>query len=325
MREAAVREAAPLANPVTAPFAPISLNRPADGSRSVLKVAVFNARGGGDLRGIADRLRRPPLADVGTILACEASWRIPRHGRVKFAADLAAALKMSFAFAPSFGYPDPAGGFRAVGNAIICAQPLDDFRLVPLPRAELRFQPRGALPGVPQGLIANLSVVGHRLAIGVVHLDRRWSPPGRALQMEHFLAGLGDVAPAVIGGDFNTTTMDMDVRWSLARAAAALILRPRRFHDPQPYEPLFERLDNCDFVMNGPNVPYASTFTPSRIVPRLWRPKLDWLAARGLKTKAGSAAVIPARAPGRGRRISDHDFVICEFRFREGSPKEAWA
>ena len=116
------------------PFEPMALNRPAVGSRSALKVAVLNVRGGEDLDAIAARLARPPLADAGTLLLCEASWRMPRHGLVEFAPALAAALKMSFAFLPSFGRDRGGGEFHAIGNAILCAQPLNDFRAVELPQ-----------------------------------------------------------------------------------------------------------------------------------------------------------------------------------------------
>jgi hypothetical protein len=52
----------------------------------------------------------------------------------------------------------------------------------------------------------------------------------------------------------------------------------------------------------------------SRLVPPLWRPKLDWIAARGIRPVKGSAAVVSARTSILGRRVSDHDFVMCEFR-----------
>jgi endonuclease/exonuclease/phosphatase family metal-dependent hydrolase len=295
------------------PFEPMALNRPAVGSRSALKVAVLNARGGEDLDAIAARLGRPPLADAGTLLLCEASWRMPRHGRVEFAPALAAALKMSFAFLPSFGRDRGGGEFHAIGNAILCAQPLIDFRAVELPEPPFRFY-RWHMIGVHQGLLASIDVDGRRVTMGVVHLERVWDPEGRELQMERFLSAIDNETPVVIGGDFNTTTMDMDRRLGLLRAAAAIAVRPSRFREPRPYEPLFDRIKDHGFSIEGANVAGAPTFTVSRLVPQLWRPKLDWIAARGIQPVAGSAAVVPARTSILGRRISDHDFVLCEFR-----------
>lgn len=295
------------------PFEPMALNRPAVATRSALKVAVLNVAGGADFHAILACLTRPPLADAGTLMVCEASWRMPRHRWVEFASGLAEALKMSFAFLPSFGRATKGGKFRAIGNAILCAQPLDDFRAIPLSRPPHKIIPRRII-GVHQGLLATINAGGRRVTIGVVHLERLWDPEGRARQMEDFLSAIGREAPTIIGGDLNTTTMDMDRRWGLLRASAAIVARPWRFREPQPHEPLFERIREHGFSIEGANVPAVPTFTFSRLVPPLWRPKLDWIAARGIQPVDGSATVVPARTSILGRRVSDHDFVMCEFR-----------
>jgi endonuclease/exonuclease/phosphatase family metal-dependent hydrolase len=294
------------------PFEPMALNRPLVATRSPLKVAVLNARGGADFHAILACLSRPPLADAGTLLLCEASWRMPRHRWVEFAPGLAEALKMSFAFLPSFGRATDGGEFRAVGNAILCAQPLDGFHAVALSRPPHLHVAR-RLRGVHQGLLASIRLNSRRVTIGVVHLERLWDPEGRGRQMEDFLTSIGDEAPVIIGGDFNTTTMDMDRRWAMLRTAAAILARPGRFREPRPYEPLFNRIREHGFSLEGANVPAAPTFTFTRLVPLRWRPKLDWIAARGIQPVSGSATVVPARTSIFGRRVSDHDFVMCEF------------
>ena len=290
----------------------MALNRPAVAGRSVLKVAVLNAAGGADLEAIRRCLTRPPLADAGTLLICEASWRMPRHAMVEFAPNLAAALGMSFVFVPSFGRHAAGGQVRALGNAILCAQPLEDFRAVELARPPFRFY-RHPLIGAHQGILATVGAGGARLTIGVAHLERRWDPAGRGRQMEDFLQALGDEARVIVGGDLNTSTMDMDRRWSLLRAAAKIVVSPGRFREPQAHEPLFDRLKEHGLSIEGANVPRAPTFTVSRAVPTRWRPKLDWIAARGVAPKERSARVVAARTSLLGRRVSDHDFVLCEF------------
>jgi endonuclease/exonuclease/phosphatase family metal-dependent hydrolase len=295
------------------PFEPMALNRPSVDTRSPLKVAVLNARGGADFHAILGCLSRPPLADAGTLMLCEASWRMPRHRWVEFAPGLAEALRMSFAFLPSFGRVTKSGEFRAIGNAILCSQPIDGFRTVALSRPPHRYVPN-RLNGLHQGLLASINVNGRRVTMGVVHLERLWDPQGRGQQMEDFLSAIGNEAPVIIGGDLNTTTVDMDRRWQLLRACLAIAARPRRFRRPEPYEPLFDRIAAHGFSIDGANVPAVPTFTFSRLVPPRWRPKLDWIAARGIETVAGSAKVVPARTSIVGRRVSDHDFVLCEFR-----------
>lgn len=288
-------------------------NRPPLAGRSPLKVVVLNVAGGADFHAIAARLMRPPLVDAGALMLCEASWRMPRHRWVEFAPELAAALGMSFVFLPSFGRAMPDGQVRAIGNALLCAQPIEDFRAVALARAPHRVQQQ-RLIGMHQGLVATVSVGGRRLQLGVVHLERLWDPAGRARQMEDFLGAIGREAPAIVGGDLNTTTVDMDRRWELARACAAILVQPRRFRHPQPHEPLFDRIEAHGFSIKGANVPGAPTFTMARLIPPWWRPKLDWIAVRDVAPVDGSAAVVPARTSILGRRVSDHDFVMCEFR-----------
>jgi endonuclease/exonuclease/phosphatase family metal-dependent hydrolase len=163
-------------------------------------------------------------------------------------------------------------------------------------------------------LFASINVDGRRVTMGAVHLERIWDPQGRARQMEDFLSAIGNEAPVIIGGDFNTTTVDMDRRWQMLRACVAIALRPGRFRRPEPHEPLFDRLEEHGFSIEGANVPGVATFTFSRMVPPRWRPKLDWIAARGIEPVKGSAMVVPARTSILGRRVSDHDFVLCEFR-----------
>jgi hypothetical protein len=129
--------------------------------------------------------------------------------------------------------------------------------------------------------------------------------------MKRYMEGFPAGAPAIIGGDFNTTTVDLGTRASLIKAMALSLFHPYRFRNPLSWEPLFERLRDAGFETAGANVNGTATFTPNRFVPPIVRPKLDWLAARGIKPVVGSAATIPARLSFFGPRFSDHDFIMC--------------
>ena len=155
---------------------------------------------------------------------------------------------------PSFGRVGASGELRAIGNAILCSQPLEDFRAVALARPPF-LSYRHPLVGAHQGVLASIGADGRRVTIGVVHLERRWDPEGRGRQMEDFLRAIGDAAPVIIGGDLNTTTMDMDRPWSLLETLAEIVSHPKRFREPQPYEPLFERLREHGLSIEGANVP----------------------------------------------------------------------
>lgn len=127
--------------------------------------------------------------------------------------------------------------------------------------------------------------------------------------------GIMRIADAVIlGGDFNTTTVAIERESAIPLVAARIAMRPWRFRYPERYERLFEHLAHAGFEIRGANVPGKSTFTFSRAIPPFLRPKLDWIALRGLEPVPGSARVVSARESFFSPRVSDHDFVLCEVR-----------
>jgi endonuclease/exonuclease/phosphatase family metal-dependent hydrolase len=292
---------------------PIVLNRPPADSGWPLRVLVFNARSGVRLDAIVARLRRPPLAGANVLLLCELDWRRRRsHGR-EIAAELAAKLGMSFAYVPEFGMVRQTGPITSFfGNAILSAEPLEGVKAVPLPDGAPRRVPNRV--GGPAGLIAAASFDRRRITLGVVHLNSRWNPMGRERQMAAFLAAFPPSGPAIIGGDFNTTTTDLSRPSAALRVVSHALFRPGRLRDPQSHEPLFDRLSDCGFRVGGANVPDRPTFTFSRIVPAWMRPKLDWIAVRGVEPMPGSAAVVAPLKSLLGPRFSDHDFVVCDVR-----------
>jgi endonuclease/exonuclease/phosphatase family metal-dependent hydrolase len=291
-------------------WGPIVVNRPASAERRLLKVVAFNARGGGSVDKISILLRRPPLNYPDVILLSEMDWRMRRSGRRETAAELAADLGMSFAYIGAFGFPSSEGEpVSFVGNAILSNRPLVDVRVLPLANTMTRRRIR--LLGAPAGLAAKVLVNRRPLALGVAHLNSRWNPSGRELQMRQYLEGFPAGGAAILGGDFNTTTVELSSAASFIKVIALSLLQPLRFRNPRRWEPLFEHLSEAGFDTAGANVSGTATFTPSRLVPPMVRPKLDWLALRGLKPVAGSAAVVPARMSLFAPRFSDHDFIMC--------------
>lgn len=296
-------------------YEPIVVNRPARATAgATLKVVAFNARGGSHLNQITACLRRPPLLGADIILLCEADWGRRRSAGLEFASELARKLEMSFAFVAEFGVaraPDDPTAFT--GNAILSSRPLVGVYAIPLPHTFLRKRmPR--LKGGPAGLAATAFFNGRAVTIGVAHLNSRGDPSGRDLQMREYLARLPAEGPAIIGGDFNTTTIAIGETLSFVTVMSAMMRRPRRFRAPQQWEPLFEHLAAANFDLRGANVPWQPTFTFARMIPPFMRPKLDWIALRGLEPLPDSAAVIPARQSLLARRFSDHDFITCDVR-----------
>ena len=303
-------EAAPAA--IGSAFEPTALNRRSAGARFPLKVAALNLRGSGQVEAIAARLKRPPLHGAGVLLLSEVAWRTRWSGRREVAAELASILGMSFIFAPSWGYRSSHDGRVASlkGCAILSTQPLIDVITTPIPALPHQHN-RHRRVDRHVGIIASIVIGGREIKLGVVHLSRNGSPQFRARQMEEYLIAFPPDGPAVVGGDFNTTTIVWD-SFALAKVAALMMIRPRRFRDPARYEPLLGRLGDAGFGIDGANLALKPTFTFTRAIPSVLRPKLDWIAMRRLRAVPGSAAVVAPRASFLDRRISDHDFVVCE-------------
>ena len=166
--------------------------------------------------------------------------------------------------------------------------------------------------GMGVGIIATAVLGGHPVTLGVAHLERRGGADFRAEQMGKFLAVFPADGPAIIGGDFNTATTKVVGARDIIRVAGLMLAGPRRFRDPVPYEPLFGILRKAGFEIDGANLPLAPTFAFTRLIPRWMRPKLDWIAIRGLRAVPGSAAVIAPRTSAFAPRLSDHDFIVCD-------------
>jgi hypothetical protein len=296
------------------PFEPVVVNRPPTNARSILKVVVFNAAGGGYLPQALECIGRPPLEGADIILLCEAGWRTRQSDGREFAAELAQELGMSFAFMAEFGRSRPSDrSWASTGNAILCRQPLSQVCAVPLPNLFLHRRVRRLL-GAPCGLIVKSSFGSRTITIGVAHLNSRCDPAGRDRQMRDYLAQFPRDGAALIGGDLNTTTVDLRTWSTVMKAMRLLITQPRRLREPMHWEPLFERLAESDFDVRGANAHGQPTFTFSRMVPPPIRPKLDWIALRGLEPMPQSARVVPARSAPFRWRISDHDFIVCDIR-----------
>jgi endonuclease/exonuclease/phosphatase family metal-dependent hydrolase len=307
-------EAVPPTRPDGHHFDPIVVNRPALAARPAFKIVAFNAQGGRHLRGIIACLRRPPLMGADVILLSEADWRLRRSNGAEVAASIAAELGMSLAFLPEFGIPREHGEpWSFLGNAILSSCPLSDICAVSLPNLFLRPRMR-RLVGAPAGLVTKTVVNGKTILIGVAHLNSRWDPAGRDLQVREYLANFPAEGLAIVGGDFNTTTVDLRGRDSFRKAAWRFLAEPRRLREPERWESLFERLAEAGFKVRGANAPGKPTFTFTRAIPPFLRPKLDWIALRGLEPVPGSAAVVPARLSAFSWRVSDHDFVVCDVR-----------
>ena len=300
-------------------FEPIVENHRSTVAPGPLRVVAFNAQGGTRFEGILRCFEREPLRRAAIILLSEMDLGTRRAGGRKVASELAHALGMSCAYVPEFGLVGADGTTRSfLGNAILSREPMEDVIAIPLPRVSTRS------PHVPRSLgrvrrqgsqvaiVATIKVRGKTVHVSVAHLDSRAHPAGRDLQIATMLDAFPSDGPAIFGGDLNTTTVEIKNPASLRFVLREMLLNSKRFRHPHAYEPLLARLAEAGFELRGANAEGRATFTFSRIVPPWMRPKLDWIALRGLEPVAGSAKVIPARPSFFSERVSDHDLIAVD-------------
>ncbi|HUO04023.1 MAG TPA: endonuclease/exonuclease/phosphatase family protein [Candidatus Binataceae bacterium] len=297
---------------------PTVVNRPARRIGPRIRVVELNARGGARFETLVACLKRHPLHGAGLIMLCEADVGMKRSDRRSVAAELAERMEMSYAFIPEWFTVDESGKIvKQIGNAILSASPVENVEAVALPfvattsvlwSSSLREKLRGGFTS----LITSIRFGSSRLSVGVAHLHSRCDPRSRERQMAAYMSAFPASGPAIVAGDLNSTTRELSSIGGFAGTFADIVVNSGRYRTPIPHEPLFERMFERGFSLEHANVPARGTFTYHRFIPRMIRPKLDWIAVRDLRAVAGTAAVIPPRRSPFDIRASDHDFITAE-------------
>ena len=140
------------------------------------------------------------------------------------------------------------------------------------------------------------------------HLESHSDPQERADQLEVLLDaidGFAQGAPALIGGDMNTSSLGFE-HADPARLGAALRDDPERFGNPVPHEPLFGLLERRGYEWRACNQLDRGTQRKKSPSARGVL-HLDWIFCRGLR--ASAAEVVAAVDPESGEALSDHEAV----------------
>jgi endonuclease/exonuclease/phosphatase family metal-dependent hydrolase len=312
-------------------------------ARAGLRVAAWNVQRGARLDEIARVLGE---LDADVVLLAEVDDGMGRSGGRNVARALAEALEMSYAFAVSYlvladdlgENPDRRpNGLALAGTALLSRVPIVSPRNVDLPELRDKFSSSEKRLGHKRALAARLAVDGDDLAVAACHLDSTASSAGRARQLAALLGALPP-GPALVGGDFNSSTYDLSSPLALARDLAHKLfvtgfdgtvenyMTPERRYE----EPLFAALAQHGFTTDGFNDRAHGTYQyrmddpytvakvrelvgglVARWLERRLRPwngvvpaRLDWIAGRGLTPRAARV--------GEPRGASDHAPVIVE-------------
>jgi endonuclease/exonuclease/phosphatase family metal-dependent hydrolase len=290
---------------------------------SRLRVAVFNVERGNRFEGIVGLLTsHPTLREVDVMFLNEVDWGMARSGNRHVTREIAALLGLGYVFGIEFleltkgeaaELEAPGENTWSLhGNAILSRWPLRAPRLLRLPLrcswavgSQLRIGGRMAL-------LAELETAAGSVTVACTHLENRTTPAGRRDQMQALLQAIPPGAPAIIGGDLNTSTIDAgddeQILWLLGHLAT----NPLRIRRPEPHEPLFADVRDAGFLIDELNASDVPTSVPLGIPDPAYWLKLDWLFARGLGVCQDSCPPHVIVAEHGGTRVSDHDCVVAE-------------
>ena len=292
-----------------------------DSADGPVRVAVWNVERLQNIEAIGSVLarHRPDL-----ILLSEVDKGMARSGNRHCLAELAGRLGSSFAYGVEFvelSLGDEkdilaAGGEQNLlgfhGNAVTSALRLHRPFMVRLEADGGWFGPaRGQQRvGGRMAIGAQIEIVGRWVTFVSVHLESNSSPIQRKAQISHLLDVIdrydGD-APLLIGGDFNTSTVDRTEDRDREFRRTEFAADPKRLLDVEAHEPLFRELADRGFDWSASNVPGRPTERPQPGEPMRPIGKIDWIFTRGLRAVAPE--IVPA-LDANGTYISDHDCLL---------------
>jgi endonuclease/exonuclease/phosphatase family metal-dependent hydrolase len=185
-----------------------------------LRVTAWNIERGIQLEKIIKVLKQHPvICKSDAFLLTELDHGMARSGNRFIAREIASALKLNYVFAPCYlnlakgsGLESEAPGENTQalhGNALFSRHPIREAAAIELPNgkdkmkgSEKRLGNQRAVFGIMEHPLGSIRLVS-------VHLDAHSSQRHRQSQMEiilDFLGNTGPAYPALLGGDWNTST-----------------------------------------------------------------------------------------------------------------------
>ena len=335
--------------------------------RSFIRATAWNIERGLRLNGIIKVLREHPLIrESDILLLTELDCGMARTDNRFVAREIARALGLNYAFSCCYlnlekgsGSEKESPGQNAQalhGNALFSRHPLQEIHSISLPNGKDKLRGKEKRLGCQRAVVATVAhPLGPVRAVSL-HLDAHSSQRQREQQMTVILDYLERLSPlpALIGGDWNTTT------YNSRRALYSILGYFRRVlmgvghiikhHYPYPdrwfERDLFRTLERRGYCYRELNEPGSCTLHYD--VKNLavnenladWIPlwcfwfinraldsqggqcslKLDWFAGKGIHPEEGSPPTVVHDLADSQGRVSDHDPIVLDF--RPGGPDE---
>ncbi|MBK5293265.1 MAG: endonuclease/exonuclease/phosphatase family protein [Acidobacteriia bacterium] len=319
--------------------------------KSTMRVLAWNIERGKQFTGQLEAFRHHPyLAECDVLLLTETDVGMARSANVDVAQALAGALGFHYAFTPCYlslvkgsGIERDVDGDNDLGlhgNAILSRYPLQNIQAIPLTNGIDKMASREQRIGRQAALSAEIEVQGQTVTVVCVHLDANSSQQHRAGQMKTILKTLPDHGPAIVGGDWNTTTFNSSTAfhaimgfWLRVFMGPGNVIRNHYLHPYRRFERrLFELLEAAGFEYRDSNVLGEHTiyyhvedlrahkglaeWVPGWCFPFIrWSLrehgggcplKIDWFATRGLSVRDPRVIHDLRERPAP---LSDHDAI----------------
>ena len=291
------------------------------------------------------------LRTADVLLLTETDIGMARSGNRNIARDFARELGLNYAFAPCYlnlskgsGVESETAGENDLGlhgNALLSRYPLRNPRRVALGNGRDKMQGREKRLGQQTAIIAEVDLPGLALTACSVHLDAQSRQRHRRDQMQLVIDALPSAGPAVIGGDWNTTTFDSSSARAVIIGYFVRVMlgagNTIRNHFLRPYtyfeRDLFQLLERRGFDWRTSNVlderttSYDVEDAKAHKNLREWVPewcfdfvrwalrdfdgkcplKIDWFAARGLSPS--DPIILHEFREDHVPPLSDHDVI----------------
>lgn len=313
-------------------------------ARPAYRVVAWNIERGKQLTGQLRAFRaNTQLRDADVILLVESDLGMARSGNVNIARTMARELGMSYAFAPCYfslvkgsGVEYHVEGENELGlhgNAVLSRYPMGRVQAIPLVNGVDKMRGREKRLGRQAAVAAEIEFPDGAITAVSVHLDMQSSQRHRCAQMRSILGALPG-GPAIVGGDWNTSTYDsshaffaiagfwLRVLMGVDNVIRNHYLHPERFFERELFRMLESRgFDYRECNLMGERTTYydiadagawgsLNEWVPAWTLKFIrWALrkhdgkcpfKLDWLATRGLR------AAVPFVIHDH-RDLSDHD------------------
>lgn len=253
---------------------------PASHRDADITAAAWNIERGIMFDGIVEALKNHnDLKDKDVYLLTELDYGMARSGNRFVAREIAAELKLNYAFAPVYIALQKGSGVESAiegentksihGLATFSKYPMSGVHAIPLPNGKDKMWGKEKRLGHLRALFADIHHPAGLFRVVTVHLDAHCSRAHRLRQMKLILDHLDTLEslPTLVGGDWNTTTFNAQSAhrailgyWRRVMMGVKNVVKNHYPHPDRYFEkPLFAELERRGYEYKSLNTPGEGT------------------------------------------------------------------